>query len=216
MLRLFEWSRDQAVVRGDIVLRSRLDPVKHSHATREAVARLLTDGMSQADIARTLAISKSTVAFHVRNLGVPPDRRFSRRYDWAEIQLAYDGGLSAGECMERFGFCGATWSQAVRRGDIVVRPRREPLTTLLALGRRRGRYHVKQRLLEAGLKNPCCERCGLTEWGGEPITLELHHVNGDPLDNRLEHLALLCPNCHSQTENFGRRNVRRNGSAEPP
>jgi DNA-binding CsgD family transcriptional regulator len=83
---------DQAVVRSDIVLRSRLDPVKHSHATREAVARLLTDGMSQADIARTLAISKSTVAFHVRNLGVPPDRRFSRRYNWAEIQLAYDGG----------------------------------------------------------------------------------------------------------------------------
>ena len=121
---------DQAVSRGDIVLRSRLDPVKHSHATREAVARLLTDGMSQADIARTLAISKGTVAFHVRNLGVPPDRRFSRRYDWAEIQLAYDGGLTAGECMQRFGFCGATWSQAVRRGDIVVRPRREPLTTL--------------------------------------------------------------------------------------
>jgi hypothetical protein len=58
-----------------------------------------------------------------------------------------------------------------------------------------------------GLKNPRCERCGLTEWRGEPISLELHHVNGDRLDNRLESLALLCPNCHSQTETYGRLNA---------
>jgi ribosomal protein S27AE len=82
------------------------------------------------------------------------------------------------------------------------------------VGRRRNRYHLKNRLLKEGLKNARCERCGLTEWKGGPISLELHHVNGDPRDNRLEVLELLCPNCHAQTENFGIRNAaKRNGFA---
>jgi hypothetical protein len=99
----------------------------------------------------------------------------------------------------------------VARGDIVSRPRREPLAQLLSTGRRRSRYHVKNRLISLGLKKNRCERCGLTEWHGEPISLELHHINGDSLDNRLESLQILCPNCHSQTESFGRRNAKQNG-----
>jgi predicted HNH restriction endonuclease len=39
--------------------------------------------------------------------------------------------------------------------------------------------------------------------------MALHHVNGDGRDNRLENLQLLCPNCHSQTENFSGRGRRR-------
>jgi len=35
--------------------------------------------------------------------------------------------------------------------------------------------------------------------------MALHHVNGDGRDNRLENLVMLCPNCHSQTENFSGR-----------
>ena len=46
---------------------------------------------------------------------------------------------------------------------------------------------------------------------GEPLNMELHHVNGDGSDNRLENLQLLCGNCHSQTDNWGGRGARRNG-----
>ena len=173
-------------------------------------------GKSQAQIAQELGLSKGTVAFHARRIGLEVDDRFARRYDWEQIRAAYELGLTAKECQERFGFCGATWSQAVERGDIRPRPRREPTESILRDGRPRGRYHVKKRLIEAGLKEGRCEICGLEEWLGHPISLELHHVNGDKLDHRLESLQILCPNCHSQTENFGRRGAAQNGGTEAP
>ena len=68
---------------------------------------------------------------------------------------------------------------------------------------------VKERLLNNHLKENKCEVCGITEWQGSPIICELHHINGDTTDNRIENLQILCPNCHSQTDNFRRRNVKK-------
>ena len=47
-----------------------------------------------------------------------------------------------------------------------------------------------------------CEHCGLSEWLGQSIPLEIHHINGINTDNRLENLILLCPNCHALTDNY--------------
>ena len=63
-------------------------------------------------------------------------------------------------------------------------------------------YKLKKRLLKEGLKELKCECCGLEKWQGMPIPLELHHVNGDNRDNRIENLELLCPNCHALTDNY--------------
>ena len=81
------------------------------------------------------------------------------------------------------------------------------LESWLVPGSTVNRQHLKRRLIAAGLKSAACEECGLTEWRGRPLSLELHHRNGVRNDNRLENLAILCPNCHSQTENFGGRNA---------
>lgn len=65
--------------------------------------------------------------------------------------------------------------------------------------------HVKNLLYNMGIKENKCECCGISEWNGKPIQCELHHINGDTTDNRIENLIILCPNCHSQTENFRNR-----------
>ena len=70
---------------------------------------------------------------------------------------------------------------------------------------------VKERLINNNLKEYKCERCGIDEWLGGRIVIELHHMNGDSKDNRLENLQLLCPNCHSQTHNYCMREELREG-----
>lgn len=67
-------------------------------------------------------------------------------------------------------------------------------------------YFVKKYLLD---KYNCkCQICG---WGEiNPFTgkipLQVHHIDGDSCNNKEENLQLLCPNCHSLTDNFGSRN----------
>ncbi len=66
--------------------------------------------------------------------------------------------------------------------------------------------HLRERLLREGIKQWRCECCGKTEWMGQPIPLELHHVNAKRDDQRLENLLLLCPNCHALTDNYRGKN----------
>jgi DNA-binding CsgD family transcriptional regulator len=182
-------------------------------ATREEVRALLAAGVSRAETARRLGISKSTVSYHARRLGERVDERCARRYDWAEIQRYYDAGHSMRECRARFGFSSYTWHAAVKRGLITARPAALPLDQLLVAGVYRSRRNLKLRLLAEGVKTSRCEACGLESWRGGPLSLALHHVNGDRYDNRLENLSLLCPNCHSQTGNFSARKGSGNFSA---
>lgn len=178
-------------------------------STRERVAALLGKGLNRAEVARQLGVARSVVSYHARRLGKPIDDRCARRYDWAQVQSFYNRGNSVRDCVREFGFSSATWSDAVRRGVVAPRPTARPIEELFAASTRRHRGHLKQRLLRLGLKTSRCERCGLSEWRGRPLSVALHHINGDRLDNRLENLELLCPNCHSQTDTYAGRNGRR-------
>jgi DNA-binding transcriptional ArsR family regulator len=173
--------------------------------TREAVLELLGEGVERAEIARRLGLAKSTVSYHARRVGAEVDQRCARRYDWAAVQAFYDEGRTVAECVERFGFSRQSWHAARLRGALVTRPTAMSLDELCAVGTHRNRFHVKRRLIAAGVLAQRCDGCAISTWLGAPIALELHHRNGDGDDNRIANLQLLCPNCHSQTETFGRR-----------
>lgn len=68
---------------------------------------------------------------------------------------------------------------------------------------------LKKRLIEEGIKNEICEKCGTVDfWNGKKLILHLDHIDGDKYNNKIKNLRMLCPNCHSQTETYAGKNVR--------
>jgi hypothetical protein len=58
-----------------------------------------------------------------------------------------------------------------------------------------------------------CSICGISEWLGSSLVLDLDHINGERFNNEKSNLRFLCPNCHSQTPTFrGRNKSKRNKS----
>ena len=69
--------------------------------------------------------------------------------------------------------------------------------------------NLLKRLFNEGYKEKRCECCGITTWMGKEITFQLHHKDGDHHNNEIDNLEVLCPNCHSQTDNFAGRGTRK-------
>ena len=107
-------------------------------------------------------------------------------------------------------FTGQGWS----KGKSVTRWPGRPLHEVLVENSTyRSTRDLKNRLIKEGLITPECSMCGLTDWLGATLTLQLDHINGRRSDNRLDNLRLLCPNCHSQTDTWCGRNIGKSGSA---
>jgi transposase-like protein len=153
------------------------------------------------------AVQRGTV--RLRTVGRTAPRGRTR----AAVVELLDAGMSQASIARQLGVSAPTVSFHARRLGIPARASAaqrydwDEIRTFC-------RQHVKARLRLAGLKHECCEQCGLTDWRNRPLSLELHHVNGDGRDNRLENLMLLCPNCHSQTDTWGARNKGRRSADE--
>jgi DNA-directed RNA polymerase subunit M/transcription elongation factor TFIIS len=52
-----------------------------------------------------------------------------------------------------------------------------------------------------------CSVCGITEWNNKPIRLWVDHIDGDASNNTPSNFRLICPNCDSQSDTFGAKNI---------
>jgi hypothetical protein len=157
--------------------------------------------------------------------------RRSYRYSDEEVRRAVAGAVSFADALRQLGLAprGGNYRILRRRiaelgidtshllGQAWRKGSREPvvparaLEAILTVNSPYKSSKLKNRLLAADYKEARCEDCKLTEWSGKPIPLELHHINGDSTDNRIENIRILCPNCHAQTPTYRGKNIG-NGS----
>jgi hypothetical protein len=100
-------------------------------------------------------------------------------------------------------FTGQGWNVGLKFKPKEARP----LSEILVEDSNYQSYKLLKRLVKEGLKECMCERCKNTTWEGNPIPLELHHINGIHSDNRISNLQILCPNCHALTDNYKGKNI---------
>jgi ribosomal protein L44E len=67
---------------------------------------------------------------------------------------------------------------------------------------------LSKRLVDAKLLDYKCNKCGITEYNGEHISLELNHIDGNNKNHSLINLELVCPNCHSQTPTYRSKKLK--------
>ncbi|MDT9683396.1 HNH endonuclease signature motif containing protein [Streptomyces sp. TRM76323] len=68
-------------------------------------------------------------------------------------------------------------------------------------------FSIAERVRKDNFMNYSCAVCGNKGiWMGKEITLQLHHIDGNFRNNEKSNLSWLCPNCHTQTSNYGSKN----------
>jgi predicted DNA-binding protein YlxM (UPF0122 family) len=180
----------------------------------EKIRIALKKGLSYAEIARRFKITKPSVHYHARKLGITQPLPST---NWKPLQALYDTGLTVGECCRRLDVSKNAASRAIARGDLVVQNRsRHPYVSAADYAvanwgnnTRSIRAHLKEKLLREKILVAKCYVCGLIDWLGKPIILILDHINGIGHDHRIENLRLVCPNCDSQSDTYSFRNVGR-------
>lgn len=93
------------------------------------------------------------------------------------------------------------------RGGAVKKTHQEVLVLERTPGRKEATGRLRTAMLGYGFTH-LCEVCSQPpSWNGRPMVLQIDHKNGNPLDNRPKNLRFICPNCHSQTGNWGFKNA---------
>jgi len=150
-----------------------------------------------------------------------------KKYTLTELTSAVETSVSIRQCLMKLGLAGyggnyACFHKAVKHFDIDTShftgmnmsgrkfpERRKNINDYLTKGSTTQSFKLKRYLLQSSTLEAKCVSCDLTDWMGEPIPLELDHIDGDNTNNELSNLRLLCPNCHARTPTYRGKNKRK-------
>ena len=149
------------------------------------------------EMLRAAVDGSDSIAEVLRKLGLRPAGgnhvHISHRLARAGIDVSHFNGKTANRGARHVG--GLAKLQAT---DILVL--RSPETAPIKA------YMLRRALIESGVPE-VCSVCGSPPiWHGQPLRLQIDHINGRRWDNRPHNVRFICPNCHNQTDNFGSKN----------
>jgi len=103
-------------------------------------------------------------------------------------------------------FVGKNWNKGIKVGFLP----RVQLKDIMVKNSTFQSYKLRNRLFREGIKEQKCELCNWAQKSKDGrIPVELDHINGDRMDNRIENLRILCPNCHSLQSTHRGRNINK-------
>ena len=195
----------------------------------EKVRQLKREGKTNKEIARELGISFHSVTYHVKDISEKSHQRnlakkiVDEEFKKKVLEIINDCN-SYNEVCVKLGLKGVEgYYKKIKK---VIEEENIDISHFGTLKRNYGGCFIKisdeeyfsentnrngvnllNRLISSGYKKWECENpeCKITEWHGNKVPLQVHHINGDHYDNRIENLQLLCPNCHVLTDNYSRK-----------
>lgn len=117
-------------------------------------------------------------------------------------------GFAHARFRDRLNRLGITFTTNAWNRSIRLKERRSIDDYLVLNGPLISSSKLRRRLIKTGLKPNHCEECGLSEWHGKKLPLQLEHCDGNRRNNIISNLKILCPNCHSLTPTHSRIKVR--------
>lgn len=184
--------------------------------SKEVLTSLFDKGVTRKEVAVHLGIKAKKLKQLIREYGLIGYKVVNKRKikisetDTEKIKKLRIKGESFDSISRAIGVCRHTLSRKVKELDI-DKPRISYKTCSVCGGKasnyaktclkcrwigKKSTQRLKKELLND--RNYRCGGCGIQTYNNAPITLELHHIDGDSGNDNLENLQLLCPNCHSQ------------------
>lgn len=177
---------------------------------KDKLLQFINEGKSYEEIGRMYDVTGSAIRKAAQRLGISLIRRrkINSNETFNKGRVHTETCLYCGKSFERYAYLKGKFCSV----ECSVRYQRIKHVELWRSGKLSGTKgytcssFVRNYMLQKS--NFRCERCG---WGEtnpytNKVPLQIHHIDGNSENNAESNLQVLCPNCHSLTENFGSRN----------